>query len=378
MKSYINITEVAQFLTANNLETIEQHGLIIKENNDLGLYLMALPKENETELTDFQRQANGLIFEKETNRLVCASQTIFRDITAKTLMEKINKKVLNNIPEKVRLEYCEDGTMIRLYNYNDVWCTSTTRCIDARKSFWSSEKTFDEMFWEIFDNSHLERLDKTCTYIFILLHKENRIVIKHYQNALIFISKIKNEPVNGMLEEDFSNIFYTPNNFTIKRPKMISELNLEDFDNKGAERKRGVLVKFFEGTEWNVYKIDFEEYIVLKELRGNVPDIKMRYLELLNDPEKLNKFVKNYSEHFHEFEKLKKTLLNLCKKIHKLYIESHIKHATKITDDHIFYRTLRQLHGQYKKTEKPISFEDVQTKLYSLDRPILYKFITQN
>ena len=132
------------------------------------------------------------------------------------------------------------------------------RKFNSIEPFGPHEFNDESMYYTVYDKAAASAPLKFPTKYFLNLN----LFTEKVKDANL-ISKIKNEPVNGMLEEDFSNIFYTPNNFTIKRPKMISELNLEDFDNKGAERKRGVLVKFFEGTEWNVYKIDFEEYIVL-------------------------------------------------------------------------------------------------------------------
>ena len=94
-------------------------------------------------------------------------------------------------------------TIIRLYNYNNKWSTATTRCMDAKDSFWSSNKTFDAMFWEIFDEKLIAELNTNFTYLFVLLHEENRIVVRHKLNTLVYVSKID----NTTLIEDYNNIF---------------------------------------------------------------------------------------------------------------------------------------------------------------------------
>jgi hypothetical protein len=259
--------------------------------------------------------------------------------------------------------------MMRLYNHNNIWYTATTRCIDAKTSFWTSNKNFDTLFWEIFDKSLLEGLDKNYTYVFILLHKENRIVIKHNVNILVYISRIH----NLSLEEDHTNMFY--NIYGIRRPKMIEPYNLsEAFSNKF---KRGIIVKILDKTinVWNIYKLDFDKYKSIKTIRGNVPDLRMRFLELLNTPEDLRFFEMFYGENKYMFNFIRISIIKLIKEIHKLYIESHIKHSIEVKEGNIYYRTLRQLHAQYKITHKPISFEDVQNKLYSLDKNIIKKFL---
>ena len=50
------------------------------------------------------------------------------------------------------IEYCEDGTVIRVYYDNTKgWRFSTNKCIDAFSSYWTSSKSFGEMFDKLFD-----------------------------------------------------------------------------------------------------------------------------------------------------------------------------------------------------------------------------------
>ena len=157
----------------------------------------------------------------------------------------------------------------------------------------------------------------------------------------------------------------------------ISEF-LKSKDDEFNKFKRGILIKIQDKKTgyWNVYKYDFKTYNLIKSIRGNIPQIRIRYLELLSKPETLELLEKFYSENHFMFTFIKASLLKLIKMVYKLYVESHIKHTIEIKDDHQYYRTLRQLHAQYKTTNKPISFTDVQAKIYSLDKNIIKKFLS--
>lgn len=391
MTSITNISEVTNFIKDKTFEQIKQdaveNGIIVRESKSEqynNLYLLTIEKDfqNETrELTSLQRQCNGIVFEKETNNLIAACQNKLYDIDTTERMENMlstqNKtNIIQNETLNTRIEYCEDGTIIRLYYYNDNWNTATTRCINAKDSYWTSNKTFDSMFWEIFDKTNLSLLDKDCTYIFILLHSENRIVVKHMRNCLIYIQSIN----NSTLQEDYKNIFYdTPlfKNGLVKRPKMIPYMNLYEIQNFFHPSKRGVIVKFFNTTlqTWDVYKYDFSQYKHVKEIRGNVPHIRMRYLQLLNNTEELLLLEKFYPESHLMFEIIKNSLYKLTRHIHKMYVDSHIKHTIQVTEEDMYYRTLRQLHAQYKTTNKPITYDDVHQKLINLDKNVLKKFL---
>lgn len=300
---------------------------------------------------------NGLICEKNTNKLICACQK-------KIIESQLDdiKAIIDN--KKFDVEYCEDGTVVRLYNYNGNWYTATNKCINGKDSYWSSYKTFDEMFWEIFDINTLSNLNPMHTYVFILLHKDNRIVVKHKYNSLVYICGID----NITMEENYANIFKGA--YDIDRPKYIKCDNYEElcqFMRTTNVTKRGVLVK----VDNQIYKLDYSDYSKVKSVRGNVPQIRMRYLELLNDPEMLNELEMYYQEYFFTFAVIRESLNRLAKSIYRTYIDSHVKHVIRVNEEHAYYRTLKQLHAQYKTTEKPITFNDVLSKLYSFDKHVI-------
>jgi hypothetical protein len=324
-------------------------------------------KTIENSNNEFNFESNGLIFEKETNKLVCANNNMMYSVNNYTEFQKLlNQCNIEN--KKSRIEYCEDGTIIRLYNYKNKWYTSTNKCINAKDSYWCSNKSFDEMFWEIFDNNLLNDLDKNYTYIFILLHKENRIVVRHTKNMLVYLNRINNETLN----EDYTNIFQ--NVYGIKRSQLI-----KSYDQLLVYHpyKRGIILKVFNdmNNTWECYKYDFPEYTYIKKIRGNVPQIRYRYLELLRDPESLRNFQKIYNENMFMFEMIRNSLYKLAKTIHSLYIESHVKHTVNVDDKNIYYQTLKQLHAHHKIKNEIITFNVVKNKINNMEKHVLRKLL---
>ena len=378
ISTYVSINNIQELINkADSFEKIKEiateSGIQVRENDTL--YLLVANK-NEKTLTPLQTECNGLIFEKNTNKMVCMAQNKFINIdNSSSQIEKI--EMLKNEHSKFRMEYCEDGTVIRLYNYQGEWYTATTKCIDAKNSYWSSQKTFDDMFWEIYSsNYNIEELDPDYTYSFILIHKENRIVVNHKYNNLIYINRIN----NLTYEEDYINHFYnqTSHKF-IRRTKQIDvsgDINypLDEYYN---EDKRGVILKFLDNTNnsWKLYQYDFNSYIKIKEVRGNVPLIRMRYLELLEQPEQLQLLEINYPEYIMLFTMIKHSMSKLYKEVHNLYFQSHIKHSVTVEDSHKLYKTLKQLHGQYKKQGTIITLEEVTKKINSLDKNVIKTLI---
>lgn len=371
----MNLSDVLEFVGnkpfCDVVATAAENDLVIKQGGEelVDLYLLVVNKDKDSSknLTPLQKQSNGLILEKDTNHIVCACQPKIIDVGMEDLPMVLKDGV------RTRLEYCEDGTVMRLYCRGGVWYTATTRCVDARKSYWSSDKTFDDLFWDVFDRSMLDGLDKNSTYIFVLLHKENRIVVRHNINMLIFVCRVD----NVSLVEYYHNVF--PNVRNIRRPKQAVGETVETLNMERCYHpmKRGIVVKVLHGAKggWSAYKIDFAKYKEIKEIRGNVPHIRMRFLELLKDEDSLKQLEENYVEHQRLFNLIRQSLRKQVKTIHKLYIDSHVKHLKTVTEDDVYFRTLKQLHAQYKKTNKPITFEDVHDRINHLDKNVLKKFL---
>lgn len=389
----INSSKLTTFVSIDNIEHLIKNsesfdqvkeiaiesGIQVRESTEdelKNLYLLVANRET-SELSPLQLECNGLILEKETNKIVCMSQNKFIHINNDD--SQINQiEDMKTRYNRFRMEYCEDGTVIRLYNYNDTWYTATTRCIDARKSYWSSDKTFNDMFWEIFNTSNytVDNLDKNHTYLFILIHKENRIVVNHKYNNLIYIGRINNETK----QEDFTNYFYNEDpRRCIRRTKNIDVSSVINYplDDYYLSDKRGVILKFFDASNnsWKLCQYDFNHYTQIKEVRGNVPLIRMRYLELLEQPDKLQILEANYPEYKMTFAMIKHCMNKLYKEVHNLYYQSHIKHNITVEETHKLYRTLKQLHGQYKKQGTIITLEEVTKKVNSLDKNVIKTLI---
>lgn len=355
--SVVNIKNLVKDLPYDSVKEIaENSNLKVKYTEDL--YLL---HSNESE-TPIQFEANGLILEKGTNNVICMCDNKMKDFVDDCV-------IFDQVKNEITMEYCEDGTVIRLYNYQGTWYTATTRCIDATKSFWSSDKTFDSMFWEIVNKEDfLPKLDINCTYMFILLHSDNRIVVQHKLNELMYLKKVNNKT----FEEDYTSLSgFKSRDFLGDFTGKIDDLNTKYYNSN----KRGIIIRIKNENSTVSYKYDFEKYSQVKNIRGNVPLIRNRYLELLSNPSELELLKVYYPEHNLLFTMINHSLDNLYKNVHKLYIDSHIKHSIMVTEHHPYHHILRQLHGIYKKQNVIITLDEVKKKINSLQIYVINKLL---
>lgn len=375
--SFENLTDICEIIKGKSFEDIKvwaaENNIVVKETTNeklQDLYLLSLDKDFQGIPSNIQLQANGIIFQKETNKLIVACQPKMVSVGTVEELETIVQQRRTSDRDSIRVEYCEDGTMMRLYYYNDQWWTATSRCIDGKESFWCSDNTFDELFWNVFDKNLLIKMNKEATYIFVLLHKDNRIVVKHKFNTLVYAESVNINTLERFFDDVLRNVDY------IRLPKWIPRFEAKKFESYFHFFKRGILIKAKKDNGcYDLYKMDFPQYSEQKTIRGNVPQMRMRYLELLSDEKSLKLLEIYYPENRFMFRMIKQALLQQVKQIHKLYIDSHVKHTEQVTEENMYYRTLRQLHAQYKTTNKPIKFSDVYNKVFSLNKSILIQFL---
>lgn len=352
--------EVKDYMESNEIE--------VKQNDKL--YMLNVNRRKEIEgmdsLTELERQCNGVILEKDTNRIVAMN---------KNKMYNIEQLDGNN--ETNLYEFCEDGTVVRLYYYNNTWHTATSRCIDAKRSFfWSNQQSYGDMFWELFPVELLKTLDNTYTYVFIILHKNNTFVVKHKNNSLLFITSISNQT---FVE---NRVFNQNINSSIKQYEKLSYEQYRHYEKNGCDNKRGLIVHLYDkGTDtWKICKKDFNSFKNKQAIRGNTRDIKMRILEIVksNDKNMLEQFIEFYPEHKFTTLMVVHSIAKLSKNIYYLYVNSHILQKVHVDQYNEYYRILKQLHAQYKTTKTPITLTDVENKLKSYHPYVLKSYLGWN
>jgi len=130
--------------------------------------------------------------------------------------------------------------------------------------------------------------------------------------------------------------------------------------------KRGVLVKIpNENGTYTTYQYDFEKYKKIDELRGNVPTINDRFLELYL--KKDFKSIKSLEYYYKTSSKsVKQSLFDLYKTIFDLYVKSHKLHLLKVDETNKYYTTLKQIHAVFYTKNNKNKNEEEKPKLETI------------
>ena len=345
----------------------EPYKLIVKEDT---LYptLCIVINSNESNIQEpLVSFCNGIILEKETFKIVCRT---FNKCTDENIID--NKLFTSS---NLYIEPSYEGTLIRLFHYNNEWFFSTKKMINARRAKWISSKSFFDLFNEILPNKNIdEYLDKNMCYSFILVHHENNIVIKYPKNVIIHIStfdivrqceceviighgimKSFRQQISFKNEDEVTNYINT-----IKNDKNI--------DNEG-------IIIINENYVRQKFKKNL--YIFIRNLWGNTNSRFYRYVELRKNPSDLQNYLIYFEKDKSIFSLFETKISNSALQILDIYRNKYIikKEDAKIPfyiKDFIF-----AIHGKFLKSKVKITYEDIMIHILSLDSA-KYCFILNN
>ena len=357
------------FLKDKNIENYEQlkeyvlgdlYKLKTKENDDL---LLIYNNEESNISEELVRFFNGVIINKSNLKIVCYTMD-------KCYEENNINTGLINIDFHLTLQPVYEGALIRIFYTNGKWNLSTKKMLDAFRAKWSSEKSFGDMFVEVFPQ-YLDYLkNKDYCYSFLVGHQENNLIEinQNYVVHLNTIDLVNNIYVDEKIDIPELNYIHDISQFE----GVIEVMNHEQLMNKINELKQNNEINHQIGymlinKDKNVYqKFIKNNYIEIRELWGNTNSRLFRYLHLRKNPEKLKKYLEIFIHEKNKLLEYENYLMGIAAFILNTYRNRHIsKIITKVP----FYirDIIYKIHGLYLQTKNKVNFQDVNVILHDLD-----------
>lgn len=187
-----------------------------------------------------------------------------------------------------------DGSLIKLFNYNGDWIVSTSGSVAARSDVGSTGRSFEELFWLVFDQVGYRRdiLQPNLCYIFELCHIDNRIVVEYAKPELPLLAVRDRK-----LDFEELNLDLFAMDFNIAQSYDFGDLAAVEsaVNGRGADHE-GFILSDGRGRA----KVKSDVYCQLHRVRGNGdPDFSELYL---NDD--LEEFLLHFPEYRERFQSL--------------------------------------------------------------------------
>lgn len=319
---------------------------IVDSLNDLSIYHYLDCDVNTDKET---KKYRGVVMNNE-GKTICRSFGFTPEIdeTDNDLMTSVVEPFLAQ--ENLRVLEAYEGTLLRVFFYDNRWYISTCRKLDAFKSKWGSSKSFGELFEEIiqtpFEQFCKEQLDETKVYCYVLrTYSKNRIVCNGYESPSLFLIGTYD---NGNFEEF---------NFEKCTVSLITKINSmetlrEYMSTVDPTKLQGVILMNEKGECVKVMK---HEYVEAFKLRGNQPNIILRYIELQQegDGKKVETFFNMYQDHKDAIIDFTDSITDICSFVFRKYRNRFIRKQVAIVPPDLYY-IIRELHDSYLKDRTKI------------------------
>jgi hypothetical protein len=353
--------EYHNFLNLNNVSMFEDVKELLENNNinvkeDGNLYLIYY-KRDTNKLNTLQHECNGMILEKNTNKIICNSYNKFY---------KSNNDILSKFKndfDNIVIENCIEGTLLRLYYYNGTFRVATKKCINS--NYINKYNNYYELFEDAIKYSKFKNytFEKNKVYFFLLKHPNNVIIFNYKTPELVHLETFKIDN-NIIIREEINRSSLLCNADSYEElSEYINNQTLENIIYQGIviyHKKYPMLKQRF---YFNIYEKLYKSFgqqcnpfIRFIELRNNI-NLMQIYLKLFPDYKKL------FFEYEHKF-------ITFASNIHKLYLKIKVEKKNYNIQKN-FKKIIYDLHGIYLKNRIPITITIIIEHLMTLDKNLL-------
>lgn len=252
--------------------------------------------------------------------------------------------------KKYKITQMREGSIIRVFNFENKWYISTHRKLDAFKSKWGNGESFGEIFkdnveiktWMTFEE-FLEGLDSNLSYFFICGTNENTRCVAPASKKITLIKAVDRSG-SEVYCENLKNWYEKTFEF-------------ESFDEM-TESVRGMKYPFDEGYGYYLtsdsgnFKIYNDDYLYYFELRNNSPSIPFAYLHNVFDERKNADFRKMYPEFSDTFNFYDAEIQEIAKNLQAKYIKRFVMKQNFVVPKYV-HAILYAVHGIFISKREP-------------------------
>lgn len=329
-------------------ELLSKHKVSVKEDDDLCIIY-----NGNTAETELEKNCRSIILDK-TNLKPISTQynnLLYNNDT----LQFLSDRSWNNVV----VEQCYEGTMLIVFNHKDKWYITTRRCLNAGESTWINGKSYGDFFNESM-NFTWDDLNKDYVYHFVLIHYENRNLIR-YNNLgreykKLYHTLTTEKYTLNEVEHVINNNLMKPDSVNFDSLNSLMT-KLEDIDAYDRQRKQlsteGYILKYYEGelhkSRFTLMKLQTNIYRELMEIKPNNSNINQIYLELYQK-DQLDKYLPYMTKYaFQTKTMIHESMKTLSQEILDLYHTTRNKKNTELYSQlgTTYKKVLYKLHGKF-------------------------------
>lgn len=328
------------------------------------LFMLCMTDESDLNL-QVCREATGIIFEKNTNKLVHYSfakayEGFKTSDTISSFQEDFLFEGAVKDSDSLVFDHYFEGSLIKLYFHEGKWKCATSKHLSADANRWGSKNSFEKLFIDCVKKTYgcefekfTDSLDTGFCYTFLIQHPEHIMATNVAMEICFALNKINLKTCEETLEEQ---------GILTASLKSISEVYK---NNKGLTDNYLVYHTDSKGRVKNRIKMLSPSFLKLKEKIGNLPNIGLRYLEQLNNTDDKLFLRSSFPQCASIFDRVDTLFYKAAQTILFVYNKKYVKKDPLATVCFRFSKIIKQLREEEDKT--PVNFENIVSKMHTLN-----------
>ncbi len=233
IKPSLNFSEFLELISVESEYSVCWRPFELDETTKLYLFFNEWNMRNKLEDPQnyITKYFNNLVLDSDYNIVMYGGPKVFDSNRDKITLSDI-QKFIKEEDKEINIYKSYEGTSVNVFYYRDRWYFSTKRLFDMNESKFGSKKSHGSMFEEIISREELtEKLDKSKSYHFVIVHNENTHLSEIKYKKLILIGV--RDKLNMIDTSQYINEFKNEN--IILSPEMkiqLTELNMNIDDNE--------------------------------------------------------------------------------------------------------------------------------------------------
>jgi hypothetical protein len=322
---------------------------------------------------NFIKHARGIVVDVVQKCIVCRSAPFTTEIVSNDIAKA--KKYIPDTMEDVCVHKAAEGTVIRVFYDGTAWLWTTHHNLDAFDSKWGNT-TFGDMFKECINASGHKTFDRNICYVFLMSHPENTIVCHDQEMYKLYLIAAYTRNGVDMSPIPLSDLPELKG--IVTTGKMYSSLTRDALLSMTARANIADLSGYILRLGDIHIKLSNPHYMMFRNIRGDNPNINIRYLELtrgrcMGDAQKFIDMNARYSS---RFNKMEDEIRQLCPIVYNYYIGKYVtKRCTNVpTPEYIAVRYIHQWHI-YNRRTNVVTKEKVARLINEMSPSDIWKLI---
>lgn len=281
------VSKLCDFIQSNTnwRELLADKNIKVKEDNNLAIFNYDIDADFSDPIV---QEARGIIIDLTELKVVSWPFRKFGNYS-ESYVDTIDWSSAE-VQDKV------DGSIIKLWFYDNKWNWSTNSTIYAKDANANTIHSFQDLILKAtnYKDIKFDQLNKDYTYIFELVSPENQIVVK-YEDYKLYHLGTRNNITGQELKVDIG----------IEKPKTYPLHSFEDCLEAAKNLNKDDSVQY-EGfvvvdKDFHRIKIKSPEYIALHHMIDNGNFSKKRCIELIVSNSDIDKIIKDFPQYEHVF-----------------------------------------------------------------------------